>query len=320
MKHKFTRIVSLACACVTIVGISAFATELVDGPIYPPASSTEVLENDSMIAPYAQTQIIALKDCKLYAGAGTSTGVVGTMQKGLVRAILNTDGNFYKVKVDGANVWVHKNNVSNVNDVTVKVTANKDCSVYKDADTTSDVVATIPEGTTRTALNYSGNFYKIKMNGNLGWIKMNTGNFAINITTGSVTPDPDPGESTAYDKIAALAQTKIGCAYVYGATGPSQFDCSGLAYYCYRQNGITSLPRTSKDQYSKCIKVAKSALKPGYLVFFDCSDNDGVVDHVGIYIGNNEIVHAANSRDGVRKDSLTSNYYTQHYVGSGYFK
>lgn len=279
--------------------------DVVDGPIYAP------IETIDLSNARASVMVVALKDSKVYAEAGTSSGVVGTMTMGMVRTVLSTSGNFCKVKIDGTNVWVHQKNVADVSTVTIKVTAKVDCNVYSEASTTSDVVTTIPSGTTRTVLNYSGNFYKIKMNGLLGWIKMNSGNFTIEIT--------EPEVDSAYDAIAALAKTKVGCAYVYGATGPNSFDCSGLAYYCYRNNGITSIPRVSKDQYSSCTKVSQSALQPGYLVFFDCSGSDGVVDHVGIYIGNNQFVHAANPDDGVMINNLTENYYKTRYIGGGYF-
>lgn len=275
----------------------------VDGPIYAPVEIVDIMTRASDL------KVVALKDSKLYASAGTASGVVGTMTKGTVRTVLSTSGNFYKVKIDGTNAWVHQKNVADTSTVTIKVTAKSDCNVYSEASTTSEVVTTIPKGTTRTVLNYSGNFYKIKMNGITGWVKMSTDSFTIDI---------EVDETTVYDKIAALAKTKVGCSYVYGATGPNSFDCSGLVYYCYTNCGITGIPRVASDQYNSCTKVSKSALQPGYLVFFNCSGSG--VDHVGIYLGNNQFVHAANPSDGVMINSLAENYYSTRYVGGGYLK
>ncbi|HEX6878280.1 MAG TPA: NlpC/P60 family protein [Nocardioidaceae bacterium] len=89
----------------------------------------------------------------------------------------------------------------------------------------------------------------------------------------------------------ALAQ--VGDAYVYGAAGPDAFDCSGLTMMAWRQAGV-SLPHSSSGQMSSGPSVPSSALQPGDLVFYYSP-----VSHVGIYIGNGKIVHAANPDSGV---------------------
>jgi peptidoglycan DL-endopeptidase CwlO len=89
----------------------------------------------------------------------------------------------------------------------------------------------------------------------------------------------------------ALAQ--VGDAYVYGASGPDAFDCSGLTMMAWAQAGV-SLPHSSSGQMSSGPSVPSSALQPGDLVFYYSP-----VSHVGIYIGNGQIVHAANPDSGV---------------------
>lgn len=89
----------------------------------------------------------------------------------------------------------------------------------------------------------------------------------------------------------ALAQ--VGDAYVYGASGPDAFDCSGLTMMAWAQAGV-SLPHSSSGQMSSGPSVASSSLQPGDLVFYYSP-----VSHVGIYIGNGQIVHAANPSTGV---------------------
>lgn len=107
------------------------------------------------------------------------------------------------------------------------------------------------------------------------------------------------GSSRAQSAIAA-ATSKVGSSYVWGTSGPSTFDCSGLTSYAYRQVGV-SLPRSSRAQFGMGTQVAKSDLQPGDLVFYYSP-----VSHVGIYIGNGKIVDAANPRSGVRITSLNS--------------
>lgn len=113
-------------------------------------------------------------------------------------------------------------------------------------------------------------------------------------------PAPAPNAGRAQTVInAAMAQ--VGKRYVYGTAGPSTFDCSGLTSYAYKQIGI-SLPRSSRAQYSGAgRRVPLSDIKPGDLVFYY-----GGPSHVGIYIGNGKIVHAANPRSGINVTGLHS--------------
>ena len=100
----------------------------------------------------------------------------------------------------------------------------------------------------------------------------------------------------------ALAQ--VGDAYVYGAAGPSSFDCSGLTMMAWAQAGV-SLPHSSGAQMGSGPQVSQSQLQPGDLVFYYSP-----VSHVGIYIGNGQIVHAANPSSGVRVAAVNSMPYS----------
>lgn len=100
----------------------------------------------------------------------------------------------------------------------------------------------------------------------------------------------------------ALAQ--VGDSYVHGASGPDSFDCSGLTSMAWAQAGV-SLPHSSKAQYSSGTKVSRDDLQPGDLVFYYSP-----ISHVGIYIGNGKIVHAANPRTGVQITSVGSMPYS----------
>lgn len=95
------------------------------------------------------------------------------------------------------------------------------------------------------------------------------------------------------------------------ASGPNSFDCSGFTSYVYRQHGI-SLNRTAAGQYSNGTAVARNNLQPGDLVMFGKSG----INHVGIYIGGGNIVHAANRQRGVTIDTINSGYYNNNYVGA----
>ena len=102
----------------------------------------------------------------------------------------------------------------------------------------------------------------------------------------------------------AYARAQVGKAYVYGAAGPSAFDCSGLTMMAWRQAGV-SLPHSSGAQYSGGRKVSRSDLQPGDLVFYYQP-----ISHVGIYVGNGQLVHAANPSTGVSVTSVDSMPYS----------
>ena len=113
------------------------------------------------------------------------------------------------------------------------------------------------------------------------------------------------------EKLVNLAKSKLGCKYVWGATGPNTFDCSGLTSWCHKQIGI-SIPRTSLAQSKSGKAVNKSDLQPGDLIFWKTTSAE--VGHVGMYVGNNQFIHAPNKSKPVKYDSLDNSYYKSRYV------
>lgn len=110
-------------------------------------------------------------------------------------------------------------------------------------------------------------------------------------------------------RAAAIATRLIGTPYHYGGATPSGFDCSGLVYYIYQKLGIT-LPRTAAAQRQALPRVSAEALRPGDLVFFYTPE-----DHVGIYVGDGEFVHAPASGRLVERTRLDSPFFILGYAG-----
>lgn len=122
--------------------------------------------------------------------------------------------------------------------------------------------------------------------------------------------------------IVENAKKYLGVPYVWGGTSKAGVDCSGLTTLALKEAGI-SIPRTAADQY-KCnsgTRVDRSQLQPGDLVFFTGSNgsksNPG---HVGIYVGNGQMVHAPSPGKTVRIVDMNTNYYKNSYVGAKRFK
>lgn len=106
--------------------------------------------------------------------------------------------------------------------------------------------------------------------------------------------------------VVKLAKKQVGKSYVYGATGPYSFDCSGLVQYVYKKAGKKTLPRTTYSQVNVGKKVSLKKLKKGDLLFWGSAS---APYHVGIYVGNNQYVHAATPSQGVRKQTLSGYFY-----------
>lgn len=139
----------------------------------------------------------------------------------------------------------------------------------------------------------------------------------------AMVPIPDPAvqrrlarqrlESRMRSAVVALARTKLGDRYIAGRAGPNSFDCSGLVRYVLGKVTGTWLPHYSRTQYSRLRHIPLKAAKPGDMVFYFRHG----AHHVGIYIGNHRMVHAANPRRGVTLGSIGGPWYSRNYSGIG---
>ena len=116
-------------------------------------------------------------------------------------------------------------------------------------------------------------------------------------TTAAAPAAVAPATTAAAQTAVNVAMAQLGKPYAWGATGPGSFDCSGLTSFAYRAAGIT-LPRTTGGQAQVGAPAARANLQPGDLVFFYNGD------HVGIYIGGNQVVHAPTAGDVVKVTNI----------------
>jgi peptidoglycan DL-endopeptidase CwlO len=127
------------------------------------------------------------------------------------------------------------------------------------------------------------------------------------ITTPTYIPSgPLPA---GHPEAAQLALAYLGVPYLWGGSTPAGFDCSGLVSYVYAQIGV-ALPHFAAAQWGFGVAVPPESLQPGDLVFFD------KLDHVGIYLGNDEFINAPHTGAFVRIDTLSEPWYHKHYVGA----
>jgi peptidoglycan hydrolase CwlO-like protein len=116
--------------------------------------------------------------------------------------------------------------------------------------------------------------------------------------------EPKKTSTASSSGVIDYAKSFLGTKYVYGATGPNSFDCSGFVQYVYRHFGVTT-GRTTGDQIAHGQYVSRANLQPGDLVFF----GSGTPHHVGIYVGNNSYIHAPHTGDVVKISILTRSDY-----------
>lgn len=248
-----------------------------------------------------------------YASNSTSSASLGTLSfgesvtctgegSGWTRAV-NAAGDVGYCKTSGLTT-------TNPNSYNVTLYAQADkVKIYKKASTASDVLSTVAKNTQLTG---------VAISADQDWIRLKTGSGYGYVMTNQVdTGKVDSGTSSTIQKVIELAKAQTGKKYVYAASGPNQYDCSGLTYYCFKQAAGITLKRTSEQQgydskYSKITSV--SSLKIGDLVFFNTNDSDSdACDHVGIYLGSGNFIHASSAGGKVMTSNLTSGYYQRTF-------
>ena len=199
------------------------------------------------------------------------------------------------------------------------------------ADKTSQVIKQLSQNTKVTVMSTDNGWAYVDVNGTKGYIAESlltttqketsrsglttreqaaTNNSAAKSTTQKNTAVTESTTTSASGSaVVSYAQQFLGCKYVYGGTSTNGFDCSGFTQYVYKHFGI-NLNRTAAAQYSNGKSVTE--LQAGDLVMFGKSG----INHVGIYIGGNTFIHAANPGRGVTTDSLSTGYYKTNYVGA----
>ena len=145
-----------------------------------------------------------------------------------------------------------------------------------------------------------------------GWYQIDSG-----YVCGDYVVEVDATEAQSSgqgQEIADYALQFLGSRYVYGGSSPSGFDCSGFTSYIYKQFGY-KINRSASDQLDNGTPVSRSELQPGDLVMFKKGGSSKRASHVGLYIGNNQFIHASTSKVGVIISRMSDAYYTTGFVG-----
>ena len=181
----------------------------------------------------------------------------------------------------------------------VYVTANT-VNLRSAPTTSAQVLARLDKDQKLTRTGVSDEWSQIKTStGKTAYIANNfltiTAPASLRTTTTTKTPSTTVVNRSG-DKIVDLAYSMLGVRYVFGSESRSGVDCSGLIYYIYRQIGVT-VPRTSSSYAHFGTAVSRSEMKPGDVIAWDTRKGDGrtSITHVGIYVGNGNMIHASSS-------------------------
>ena len=194
--------------------------------------------------------------------------------------------------------------VQMANQKTATVTASQ-LNVRSGPSTAYSIVHVLRQGDTVEVIGESDGWYQIRLkDGRVGW---SSGQY-LNLNSQSVA------RQAKVDAVLNRAKSFLGTPYVWGGASPSDggFDCSGFTQYVFAQSGY-NLNRVSKDQALNGTYVPRGSTQPGDLVFYSHAQN-GVIDHVGIYLGNGKMIHSPKTGDVVRIADVTTDYWTSRYV------
>lgn len=207
--------------------------------------------------------------------------------------------------------------------ITSKIMYVNTSSVYvrKGPSTEHEVVDSLILNSGVKVVAENGDWYKVEVDGKTGYIAKRLVSATETTTTSRGDNVRDEQAVTATNNIASskgqqiveYAKTYLGCKYVYGASGPNTFDCSGFTMYVFKNFGVT-LSHSATAQSKKGTYVSKENLQPGDLVFFkDYQTGDGI-GHCGIYIGNGDFIHASSGTGYcVKVSTLLSGSYLNRY-------
>lgn len=303
-KHFPVRMLVAAASLTAVMAVSAYAYDVQGGTVTTASSVNFRTE------------------------ATTTSESMGKLSDGTRIAILDEAEGWYKVAYDGqvgymSADYVVAQPIMNITCGGAKVTTEV-LNMRSAPGTENSIITKLYQGSVAKIIGINNAWFKVEYGGYTGYISPDYVEIVAYSSTSSSSAAAVSTASAASlsaatgtrQQLVEYAATLLGCKYVYGGSSPSGFDCSGYVKYVFAHFGI-NLSRTSSSQYSNSVRISKSDLNLGDLVFFSQTSGSSTVGHVGIYVGGGQFIHAASPGKGVRYDSLSDSYYGSHYIGCG---
>ena len=240
--------------------------------------------------------------------ASVDSSIVGKMTNYAACEILGEANGFYQIKSGNAEGYVSKDYIITGEEALIiaqtearnmaKVTTNS-LRVRSAATTDSQILASVNKDEELVVVEVLDGWLKVEVDDFTGYVSKDYVTTEVKLKTGNTMKELTYGNGVSNVRVDLVnyALQFVGNRYVWGGTSLTKgVDCSGFTMKVYQKYGI-SLPHHSGSQPSYGKKITRAQLQPGDLIFYASS---GKIDHVAIYIGNGQIVHAANSRDGIK--------------------
>lgn len=257
------------------------------------------------------SKAVVLEPSDVRVTAEENSVVISKLVQGQEVLIIEPNGDWVKVRLDNGiegyisnlNIEIPQPKVATVNVLGV--------NLRSEATADSEPLGILNTGDQVQLLSVESEWAKIEFNEIEGYVARKY------LTLEEESSSVNRGSSREITAILEMAKSLQGKPYVYGSRGPNSFDCSGFVSYVYEKAVGIKLPRVSRDQARAGKAVAMENLLPGDIVSFDTNGGRNGVNHVGIYIGDGQFIHASSAKImRVTIDSLHSNYYSNCYMGA----
>ena len=284
-------------------------------------AATSIVSMTNISTVEAASQIATVtENVNFRTGPSTSYSSITVISKGSSIEVLSTSGNWVNAKYNGKTGYIYKDYVSNststseTTQTTKYVNTTAGLNVRTGPSTSYAKIATLSYGQSVNVLSTSNGWSKINYNGSTGYVSSQYLQ-SKKPSSSSSSNSGSTSVSSSASSVIAYAKTLLGKPYVWGAQGPNSFDCSGFTYYVFKNKAGIILPRTSSAQSKYGTYVSRNNLRAGDLVFFDTNGaNNGQVSHVGLYIGNGQMIHASYSQKKIVIDNFNSSYFKRTFV------
>ena len=263
--------------------------------------------------------IVQASALNLRASASTDSAIITTAPRGSGVVIRETPtAGWYKVWYKGTEGYMASEFVRTLSDLEGNVGTGtiKGSSVRMRSapNFEGSTMGYYNDGTQVSVIGVFNEWYKVRLGETVGFVHSDYLNLYYNSQGPSTSNSGQTVTSTGGQAIVDAGKKYMGVPYVWGGTSTSGFDCSGFVYYVYKECGY-SINRTAASIYENGTYVEKSQLQVGDTVHFT-SGSGNSIGHVGIYIGNNQFIHASSGSGSVVISDLGSNYYLNHYHGA----
>lgn len=240
--------------------------------------------------------------------ASASSSVVGKMTNYAACEILGEENGFYKITSGNVEGYVSMDYIITGEEAlaiaqtearNMATVTTESLRVRAAASTDSETLSTVNKDEELVVVEELDGWVKVEVDSYQGYVSKDYVTTAVKLKTGNTMKELTYGDGVSDTRVDLVnyALQFVGNRYVWGGTSLTKgVDCSGFTMKIYEKYGV-SLPHYSGSQPSYGTKISRSEIRPGDLIFYG---SGGKIDHVAIYIGNGQIVHAANSRDGIK--------------------